>query len=202
MATCREGMLAAGTAIAIRCRTRTASVEAMGHVPRQAEQLTHDRTPFVTVGLQARPLREVVHQPVRHLVGHHIDEEVTTVFAQQHGIETQSAAAEVRLPGALATQVEPYSRSRQMRMYFPAQLEGRLDALMQRPVQRRFVEAIEPVDAKVGEGWSVHGMLECRPGMAASSPQPHEPLKSSESHDVRHPRFPAAARRRRARAAR
>lgn len=162
------------------------SVETVSHPRGQAEQLPHDRAPLVAVGAHSVALLEVMHQPVCHLVGHHIDEERLAVFTQQHGIETQPGAAEVCLAGALAAQVEPHPRTRQMRMHLPAQLKSGLDALMQRSMQRRLVEAVEPIGTGVGKRWSVHGMLECRPVMAASSPLSRDPPKCSESHDVRH----------------
>lgn len=96
----------------------------------------------MAMGAQARAFVEVPDQPVRHLVGHHLDEECLTVLGEKLGIEAQTAAAEMRLAGALATQVEPHLWPRQARMDLSTQLPGGLDPPMKTRLERSGIQRL------------------------------------------------------------
>lgn len=96
----------------------------------------------MAMGAQARAFVKVPDQPVRHLVGHHLDEECLTVLGEKLGIEAQTAAAEMRLAGALATQVEPHLWPRKGRMDLPTQLPGGLDPPMKTRLERSGVQRL------------------------------------------------------------
>lgn len=126
----------------------------------------------MAMGAQPGPLIEVPDQPVRHLVGHHLDQKRLAVLGVKLGIEAQPAAPKMCLAGALAPQVEPYLWPRQGRMDFTAKLEGVFDPLMKARLQRRSIQRLELFGKRRGQNgsgrrWGGHGMLEWRAMLGA-----------------------------------
>lgn len=105
---------------------------------------------------------QVMHQPVGHLVGHHLDQEGEAILLQQHRIETQPAASEVRLTGTLALQVQPYRRARQPGVQLATQPIRRLDPLEEGTVEGDSVEGVESGGVGGGKRGYRHGMIEWR----------------------------------------
>lgn len=103
---------------------------------------------------------QVVNEPVSHLVGHHLDQEVEAVLGIEHRIEAQAAAAEVGLAGTLAPQVAPYRRARQRRMHLATEPPGGVHPRVQGSQQRLAVEGREAVGIRGGQRGSFHGVLE------------------------------------------
>lgn len=81
-----------------------------------AEKATHHGLPFVAMGPRPVAVLQMMHQPVGHLMRHHLDQEGEAILLQEQRIEAQPAAPEVRLAGTLAAQVQPYCRTRQPRV--------------------------------------------------------------------------------------
>lgn len=149
-------MFATAAHVAMRRRTGAAGIEAVGGTRLEPEQPTHHRLPLVTVGPCPPAIFQVVDQPVSHLVGHHIDQEVHAVLGIQHRVEAQPPATEVRLAGALAAQVEPYSRPGQVGMHLATQLPGRLDSLTEDSRKVSRAEGGEGVGIGVRQRGTLH----------------------------------------------
>src|SRR5690625_7208857 len=79
------------------------------------------------------------YQPVRHFMRHHIVQEGPPIFAIQHGVETQSTPAIVRLAGTLATQITPHlgTRSEERRVGKECRTEGPAGQYRKRRVENR-----------------------------------------------------------------
>ncbi len=112
-------------------------------------------------------IRQVMHQPVGHLVGNHLDEKGTTVLVEERRIEPQAAATEMSLPGTLASQVQPDGRARQGVMHLTTQSPGGLDPLAQCALAGGAIESIKPFGIGVGQHGMDHGVLEWRHATAA-----------------------------------
>ena len=100
------------------------------------------------------------YQPVRHFMRHHIDQKGPPIFAIQHGVETQSTPAIVRLAGTLATQITPHLGTWQFRMIVTAQLPGGFHPIKQGSMQSGIVEARKPAGTRIGKRGLFHGVLE------------------------------------------
>ncbi len=111
-----EAVFTAAATITIGGRTRSAGIEAMGGTGHQAEETTHHDLPFAAVGSRSVAVLEMMHQPVGHLVGNHLDQEGLAILVVQHRIEAQTFPPEVRLAGRPAAQVTPHPGSGQARM--------------------------------------------------------------------------------------
>ncbi len=83
------------------------------------------------MGPRPRAIFQMMDQPVRHLVGYHLDEEIDPILGIQHRIEAQPAAAKMCLSRTPPPQVEPYARPGQPGVDLPAQCEGICHPLMQ-----------------------------------------------------------------------
>lgn len=125
-----EGMFAAIAAVAIRRRADSADVETMRGARLEAKETSHHRLPLAAMGTGSMSLLDVIHQPVRHLVRYHLDHEGQAILLEQHRVEAQSAATQMRLSGRLTAQVQPDARPRQARMELAAEPPGSLHPLV------------------------------------------------------------------------
>jgi len=162
MASGRKVMLLAPAAVTIWRGTRASGVEAVRGPGRHAEQAAHHGLPLVTMWPCPMAVLQMVHQPVGHLVRHHLDQEGEAILLQQQRIEAQPAATEVRLSGALSSKIQPDQRARQCRMDLVTTLIGRLDLLDEGAVQGGPVESVETDGVGSGKRGDGHGMLEWR----------------------------------------
>ncbi len=91
-------------------------VEPMGHTGYETEERPHHGLPLAAMGTRPVAILEMMHQPVGHLVGDHLDQEGLAILVVQHRIEAQTSPPEVRLTGRPAAQVTPHPGSGQARM--------------------------------------------------------------------------------------
>lgn len=153
-------MLAATAAVAMRRRAGSADIETMRGARLEAEKTPHYCLPLATMGTGSMALLEVKHQPMRHLVGYHLDHEGQAILLEQHRVEAQSAAAQMRLSGRLSAQVQPDTRSRQAGMELATEPPGSRHPLVKRDMQGPGIEFVEPAGIRRGEHGSDHGVVE------------------------------------------
>lgn len=168
MTLCGEGVLAAVANVAVGCRAGPSRIEGVGHPGFETEKLLHYRAPLAAMGTRPVAIAEMAYQPVGHLVGHYLDQIGVAVFPVEHRVEAQSAAAIMRLSGALATQVEPHPWPRQVGVKFATEPPGGLDPVEQGLLQRRLVEPGQPGRPGIRKYWpdrSSNGTLESSSGM-------------------------------------
>lgn len=154
-------MLAATAAVTMRRRTSSADIETMRGARLEAEEAPHYRLPLAAMRASSLPFLEMKYQPVRHFVGYYLDHEGQAILLEQHRVEAQPPAAQVRLPGRLAAQVKPDARSRQAGMELATEPPGGLDPRVKRSMQGPGIEPVEPVGIRGGEHGSGHGVVEC-----------------------------------------
>ncbi len=155
MATVAKIVAAAGTVITMRRRASRAGIEAMCHAWLETVQARHNATPFAAVWLHATAILEVMNQPVRHLVGNHIDEEGLAILAEQNRVEAQSTATEMGLTGAFATDIQPHLGARQLGIHLAGESPGGIDPLYGAGIQCRPVEGSEFFGIR---GWKHRGL--------------------------------------------
>lgn len=155
-------MFLAAAAIAVRRRARTLGIETMSGPWLHAEEATHHGLPLVAMGARLVAILQVMHQPVGHLVRHHLDQKGEAVLLQEQRIEAQPAPSEVGLAGTLAPQIKPDRRSRQGGMQFTTQTVGRFDPLEKGKAKGGPVELIESSEVGGGKRGYRHGMIEWR----------------------------------------
>ena len=121
-----EGMLPASAPVGVpppRLETRSRDIEVVAPLRRRT-QPRHDLPPLRTVRRGARTPAE--YDPVRHFMRQRQRHECRSIFAKQHGIETNRARA-VRTPGSGTAQIEHQPRRvrRQPSMARPTTLQCR-----------------------------------------------------------------------------
>ena len=108
----------------------------MGHARLKAIETRHDAAPLVAMRLDPLAILEVMHQPMGHLVGNHVDEEGLAILAEQDRIEAQATAAEMCLPRTFATNVQPHPGPGEFGIHLASQFPGSIDTLIGTSMQR------------------------------------------------------------------
>lgn len=149
-------MFTTTTSIAIWRRARPFDIEAVGRARLEAEKPAHHRLPLPAVRPSPPAIFQMMDQPVGHLVGYHLDQEVDPVLGIQHRVEAQPAAAKMCLPRTPPPQIEPYARPGQPGVNLPAQCEGVGNPLMQGVREAGARESGKRFGVGMGQGGSHH----------------------------------------------